>query len=220
MATIALLHGFNVRDGGDATVERWAAPLEAAGHLVLRDALDYGWVGLLGARLSDEAVARRVAELARQRPGLVLVAHSHGGNIAHQAVRDHGAAFDLLVLVNPALRRDAEFGPGAKRVLCFYAPSDRALQGALLLRWLPWNWFSPHPWGAAGKFGLLHTSESRVNVNLDQLHPHYLQAGHSGAFKDAALAQVCVQRVLDALGAAGVPRTTARLSSTPQSSIT
>lgn len=169
---VALLHGFNVRDGGEATLGAWESCLRTAGH----DAqlFDYGWVGPIRVRLENMDVVDRLADW---RPE-VIIGHSNGATIAWRYAQT-GAPLAGVVAVQPALHTKARWPSNVKRIACLYNPGDWAVYAGKLWRLLnPVSWFVRHPWGAAGRYGFKHTDRrfSQYNTARDPLFPY---RGHS-----------------------------------------
>ncbi len=171
--TAWLVHGFNVRDGGAASIDRLRPHLEARGWTV-RD-LDYGWRGLLGVRLCNAGTAATLASLSD--PADAAIGHSNGCAIIRRAVVA-GARFARIVLINPALDRDTEWPGHTGAIEVWHAPSDVATWAA---RWLLF-----HPWGDMGR----HGGDGRWYVNHDadriasEAAGRRVELGHSGVFSD------------------------------------
>jgi hypothetical protein len=176
-------HGFNVDDGGARTLGPLESQLRARGAEVVE--FDRGHEGLLAAANEDDEAAEKLAAYFMQHPTAreknVLVGHSHGCNIIHQAFELHPELANYVghaLLVNPALRRKALF-PSEVNVVCYHSDDDKIVSSAKWLRVLPWRWFVPHPWGEAGRYGLEDTHATRRNIDLKCLH-NAAKLGHSG----------------------------------------
>ena len=168
-----LVHGFNVHDNGAATVDRLRPYLEALGWAVCD--VDYGWRGLIGVRLGNRETARELAE--RVDDGDVAIGHSNGGCICWMACQMM-AALRRVVLVNPALDRDAVWPAHVHQVQVWHASSD-----------VPTLWSEvlvAHPWGAMGRHG--GAGEIYANHDEDAIASEQLGApvelGHSGVFHE------------------------------------
>jgi len=192
-----LVHGFNVRDRGEHSTDRLREPLEDRGATV--EEFDRAHEGLLGATLGADsaslALAKgvRAARQGRLPQDIVLVGHSHGCHIIRrmfELVPGSEGNCRRVVLINPALRVDATFPPCVK-VLCMYSPHDYTVASSRLLRWLPWRWLWPHPWGEAGRKGL---EAGAVNANLEEVC-RWVPIRHSDVFKDRALTERAVDRM-------------------------
>lgn len=164
---VYLVHGFNVRDGGKRTVDRFRPLLEERGYQV-RD-VDYGRFGLGKVRLCNKGVSRLLARLVE--PDSIAIAHSNGAAVVRQAAV-YGAHFQHVTLVNPALDRAATI-PYARTVDVWHAPSDVATLASRLLLF--------HPWGSQGRHGFKGLDRRYRNFNADDLLGEELK--HSGIFR-------------------------------------
>ena len=167
MKTIYLVHGFNVRDGGDATVNMLIPGLIAQGHKVR--SIKYGHVGRLGVRACNDNTAATIASTVE--PNSVIIAHSNGAALVYEAAQ-LGARFSDVFLINPALDNTKEIA-NAKRTTVFYAPSDPWTK---LAKWIPFS-----NWGNMGATGYRGLNEFIVNINLDKLVDGIMK--HSGIFQ-------------------------------------
>jgi hypothetical protein len=154
-----LIHGFNVKDGGASTIQRLAPYLGNSG-IPCRNH-PYGWVFLARAWGTwwTTKFARRIAATDQAR---VLIAHSHGCNLAVEAVwRGHPA--EMIVMINPALNADADVPSSVKRVLVYHWPRDLATTAAA---WLPF-----HRWGNMGAVGYTGQDERFRSINAQDEDP-------------------------------------------------
>jgi hypothetical protein len=151
--TAHLLHGFNVRDGGENTIDKLKPYLERAGFTPFDH--DYGWLGLLGVRLHNGRIAQDVA--SKVKPGDIGIGHSNGCAILAEAAR-LGAPFAGLVFINPALDEDCVVAPHVKFVHVYHNEGDYAVWTARLLRF-------NHPWGAMGRDGFKGTDPRYLNID-------------------------------------------------------
>lgn len=177
---IHLIHGFNVWDGGVATVGRLAPYLELGGNRILHH--DYGWVGLLRLRWRNEQATRRIRPFVRD--GDVLIGHSNGCLVAWELI-EAGVRPGAVICIQPALRRDTPWPPGLP-VLCLYNDRDWAV---ILGR--AWGRFisvanpfrERHGWGAAGRYGF----DQAGITNRDTRRGPCPAEGHSGIFEPPPL---------------------------------
>lgn len=148
MNRIFLVHGFNVKDAGQGTVERLKPYL--GNEELIPSGFSYGWLGLMGVYfLNPKSIRQLVAQV---REGDVAVAHSNGCVVAHEAAL-MGAPFQSMVLINPALRSDARIADNVN-VLVLHNDGDHAVKfGALLRRLLPWAPLGDPDWGDMGAKG-------------------------------------------------------------------
>lgn len=171
---VILLHGFNVTDEGCATVGKLAPYFEEAGFVVKRPR--YGWRGLLGVRFLNNTFGRLVADLSE--PGDIVVGHSNGCAIAANAL-GHGAIFDQLVLINPALDSDYEFPETVRKIHVWHSPSDAPVRFA---KFLPW-----HAWGDMGAVGHKGDDPRVANYNKETGFIGASSSGHSDVFEDGKI---------------------------------
>lgn len=169
MSTLAILvHGFNVWDGGRATVGKLRPFLAQQGIPYVM--INYGWLGLLGTRLQNRRIAKRVAAAvdAGHKAGyrVVVVGHSNGCAITHLAACDYGAAIDLAVYINPALGSGCTPCSRVKALHVWYSPSDWPVRLAKLL----WH-CKARPWGAMGATGYKGTDARVTNYNKEIGYP-------------------------------------------------
>lgn len=169
-----LIHGFNVRDGGERTVGTLRPFLEGAGYEVKR--FRYGWKGLLGVRFGNDNLARIIADIVD--PGDHVIGHSNGACLAKLAA-DHGAQFGHMVLINPALDADTTFAPSIRKISIWHSPSDGPVKFGALLPW--------HNWGDMGAIGYRGPYDPRVaSFNKENGFP-VSSSKHSDIFTERCL---------------------------------
>lgn len=174
---VILLHGFNVRDGGQQSIGRLRPYLQAAGFDDIRIP-GYGFVHLLGTAGFNDNLAPLIAGLSN--PGDILIAHSNGCALGYRAIRDHGATFDHLVFINPALRPRLPFPGGPKTIQVWHSRSDLAVAAARLT-----SWFTL--WGNMGAVGYRGPHDVRV-ANYDKQRRFAKSSrSHSDVFSDDLL---------------------------------
>jgi len=178
-ANVALVHGFNVKDNGHDTTDKFSKPLKTLG--ATPHEFDYGWTELVGVRTVSPRVAQSLADWSKPRGPVIAIGHSNGANIVHQAAV-RGARISVAVLINPALRRDTRWPSHVKKVLCFHCESDVPVLMSRLLHYSPFQLlWGRHPWGSAGRHGF-KTKDNRV-VNIDwEGRLGVSDMGHSGGF--------------------------------------
>ena len=179
---VILIHGFNVWDGGRATVGRLAPFFNARG--VPHFAVNYGHFGLLETRLKNIRVAKRVALAcaAAAEQYVVVVGHSNGCAIAHLAATEFRAKIDKLVYINPALKKDMPLPDSVGALDVWHSPSDRPVRLA--------KWLLPsrmRPWGEMGATGYQGAEDRRIrNFNKQQAFRVH-SSSHSDVFALAKL---------------------------------
>lgn len=159
---IHLVHGFNVWDGGFKTVGKLRRYVE---HLFDVKEIKYGWTGLAGVRFKNPKVADKLVKIAN---GDIGIGHSNGCAILQRAVT-HGAKYEILIFINPALNKEARvpIHSSVKRVYVLYSPDDEPVKWAKWLRkFSPLSWFDPHPWGEMGRVGYCGVDDKRyISIN-------------------------------------------------------
>lgn len=149
MASIHLVHGFNVSDGGEKTVARLQPYLEDYGHNV--KLFSYGWVGLMGVWFLNPRIVKEFME--RIEPGDCAIGHSNGCVIIHMAAF-YGAPLRLLIYFSPALKTDLPIAEQVEHVQVNSTPFDSAVKFARWVRLLvPWAPFGDPIWGDMGVIG-------------------------------------------------------------------
>lgn len=192
-----LVHGFNVWDGGRATVGT-LRPFFAA-RSVTPILIDYGHFGLIQTKLFNDRVARRIHDTVRAASlhydHVLVVGHSNGCAVADAAAQRPGFRADGFVYINPALRKDRPLPSGVGFLHVWHSPSDRVVR---LARRLPFA----RNWGAMGADGYQGPIDSRVtNFNKERGFP-IKSDGHSDVFsyeKRALFGPLIVDAALSAI---------------------
>ena len=174
--TVYIAHGFNVRD--PRLFFKLGQAFAAANHEVVE--IDYGWTGLITARIAVAREGRRLAEIAK--PGDMAIGHSNGAPVITRAL-DLGAPLRQVMLINPALHKRRTL-PGVERADIYYSEDDRVVTFGKYLRW-----FSPlrligkqTTWGEMGRTGYQGNAANHHNWNLKHVLEDNGRIGHSGAF--------------------------------------
>lgn len=136
---IVLVHGIFAREG-DSNVWNMKAPLEAATGLPVA-VFEYGYTGILGARLTNNRTAKRLAHMLM--PGDIIVCHSNGAAVTWLATHKHGARPAGVVMINPAL--DSWRMPLADWAHVYYNAEDTVVWWSKLL--------VGNVWGEMGRIG-------------------------------------------------------------------
>lgn len=149
---IIFVHGFNVRDGGAQTVDRFAPFFKGLGYNVETDSADYGYFSLFMVRFNKHSAVVRIANAIRAAEAtgkrVIIVSHSNGSNYTNKALRllarsGHAMNNIIEVRLSPALNRTT--ATYASKCTVFYSRTDI------------WPWLSSllflHPWGGQGTFG-------------------------------------------------------------------
>lgn len=158
MSIAILVHGFNVWDGGRATVGK-LRPFFANSKIPYL-MVNYGWFGIGRTYIKNRKVAKKVAnacktaKIMEPNKTIILVGHSNGCAIIYQACKRYGAEVDKLVFINPALDKDVAIPEGVGSVDVWYSPSDKPVK---------WSKYLPfHPWGEMGRVGYVGPRDARV----------------------------------------------------------
>lgn len=173
---IYLIHGFNVANRGLETTDRLKEYIPGAVDL------DYGWTGRVGVRVCNDKLAQIIAKMAE--PNSIAIGHSNGCDIIHRATH-HGAKFEKVIYLNPALDNDLTPGDYVKWCHVWHSPSDGAVW---LAKWIPFS-----SWGDMGKVGYQGSDPRMINHNIEE----YIEdAGHSDLFTSPdILTEVAIQAV-------------------------
>jgi hypothetical protein len=188
---VILVHGFNVRDGGKRTIGRLRRFFEDRGCEVVD--YRYGWVGILGAIFGLEKQSRQLTALCRS--GCIVVAHSHGCNVAHEAVW-HYAPIRRMCYISPALDRDAALPPRERtrleRVDVWHSEVDGPVRWS---RRLPWN-----RWGEMGATGYIGGDKRYLNFDrVDIGGGEFGGLKHSGVFQEGGVLEFWGNRIADCI---------------------
>ena len=172
MSTIYLLHGFNVRDGGDGTVNKLIPYLTGHGYNV--KSIKYGHVGRFGVRFFNDNTAATIASTIE--PHSIIIAHSNGAALVYEAAK-LGARFSQVFLINPALDSTKDIA-NTEWTTVFHSPTDMWTR---LAAWIPFS-----NWGSMGAVGFrgARCTGNHISFNLDVLL--HDRVGHSGVFKKNA----------------------------------
>ena len=178
--TAHLLHGYNVTDGGQGTIARWAPYLERRGFDVAVH--DLGRKRLLTLRRQNREAVARLLDLIK--PGDVIGAHSNAALVTHKLVRA-GAPLAAVVVFQPALRRDTYWPP--------YLPVLNVCNGGDLVVQFGRVWgrlstiarMKAHGWGAAGRYGFTTGQPNVINRFTDDTPGFPVVTGHSTIFKSS-----------------------------------
>jgi pimeloyl-ACP methyl ester carboxylesterase len=168
---VYLIHGFNVKDGGEGTTDSIRPHLEKRG-LRVRE-IDYGHFFLGKVRSCNAGIARAITGIIK--PGSTCIAHSNGCAITYLACK-FGAQFDNVVLVNPALDSKLALAEQVKNIHVWYSPNDPWVS---LARYIPWS-----IWGAQGKTGYTGPLDPRytqfnLDLILEDTYGHHSKLWHS-----------------------------------------
>ena len=172
-----LVHGFNVRDGGEHTVDRLAPFIRDAGHTVDLDEGDYGFFNIWMVRLFKTWKKSRVLyRLAKAFEAAdVIITHSNGANFTTQALdllpEEHNNNI-RVIHISPALDSDTKIPQAVNAQLVLHTPHDGWVK---LSSWIPFF----HPWGRMGAVGYKGTDNRNHNVEVAAVKTH------SGWFKIA-----------------------------------
>lgn len=162
---VILVHGFNVWDGGRATVGK-LRPFYAA-HGIPYIMVNYGHFGLGETYWKNKKIAKKIAEACTNAKlsgnKVILVGHSNGCAIIHQAAEKYGAEIHKAVYINPALDKDTEPAESMGALDVWHSPSDKPVKWS---RKLPF-----HPWGEMGATGYIGNSPKVYNINKEKNYP-------------------------------------------------
>jgi hypothetical protein len=176
--TVYIAHGFNVRD--PRLFFKLGQAFAAANHEVVE--IDYGWTGLISARLAVAKHGAKLAEIAK--PGDIAIGHSNGCALIQRALYE-GAPLRQVIYVNPALHRKMH-APFVERCDVYYTSDDLAVWfGKWVRRLSPLRLVGKQTtWGEMGRVGYVGVHPAMHNHNLREVLevPEGERLGHSGAF--------------------------------------
>lgn len=152
MNRIWLVHGFNVRDGGQSTILK-IGPFVEDQEMHWKK-FDYGWMFLLGVAIGSRLLARVMSGIVEH--GDLAIGHSNGCALLHRAAW-RGAPFRAMAYINPVLDRDIELAPQIEHCDVWHSPSDAPVKWA---RFIPFS-----PWGDMGAKGYTGTDKRYRNFN-------------------------------------------------------
>ena len=165
MKTVVLVHGFNVKDGGEDTIDMMKDFLVPDFNVV---EADYGHLGLFGVRMCGKNIARMIASMTPS--GAVGIGHSNGCMELVRAV-EFGAPFKHLILINPALDKDYEFPESLERIDILHNVDDNVVRVSKFL--------IGHRWGGMGRVGYQGSDIRAFNHETKAL---WNVSGHSAVF--------------------------------------
>lgn len=139
---IALIHGFNVRDGGKRTVDTLAPRLIERGHEVDTDSMDYGFHHLFKVRFNHKKEVERIA--AAMEKADAVITHSNGANYSMQAAYMISSPI-IMLHMSPALNTKVNIPACVTHMEVLHTRNDKAVKAA--------KWLIFHPWGNMGSAG-------------------------------------------------------------------
>jgi hypothetical protein len=176
MKIALLVHGFNVFDGGVATVGKLRPFLANAGVPYIM--FDYGLLGVIGTYRKNKKLAACVADACwtayASGHEVYAFGHSNGCAILDYAANIHNAPIHKSVYINPALEKDKVLGAGVKALDVWYSPSDRPVR---LSKYLPL-----HPWGEMGRTGYRGVVDTRITNYNKENDFKFSSKAHSDMF--------------------------------------
>ena len=165
-----LVHGFNVKDGGEDTIDRLLPYIESEGLVVAQH--DYGYLRIRGVLRKNKIIAAKIKNYLSERD--VAIGHSNGCAILVKSLQQ-GAILDKLILINPALDKHFEFPSSVNEIHVFHNKYDKAVVAAKWLRKLVF-WRNSFLWGEMGNTGYKGDDKRVTN--------HALAKGHSAVFNN------------------------------------
>lgn len=173
MRKIAILvHGFNVKDEGEETIDTMTPYLIDDGYEVVN--FDYDWTGVLRVRLCNGNLATALASMSKHLIHVVAIGHSNGCAIIHEACQSVNHAIREVVYINPALNKNAELGKLVRQAHVWYSPSDKPVKVS--------RWLIKHSWGEMGATGYIGVDRRYKNYNKETGYK-ICSASHSDVFE-------------------------------------
>ena len=177
MKIALLIHGFNVFDGGRATVGKLRPFLANAGVPYIM--FEYGYLGVIGTYAKNKKLAARVAEACHTAHfaghEVYAFGHSNGCAILDYAARLHNAPIHKSVYINPALDKDKVLGDNVKSLDVWHSPSDKPVRFS---KYLPL-----HPWGEMGSTGYQGVADPRITNYNKETDFDFISKEHSDMFR-------------------------------------
>ena len=150
MKNAHLIHGFNVFDNGDGTINKLSPYLDKDVDLKPTP-FGYGWIGLMGAFFLNPYFVRKL--IPKVKPGDIGIAHSNGCVILYMA-NVYGAPFSKLIFMSPALKSDLLIHDNIKSIAVMHTIHDNPVRfGKLLRHLIPWAPLGDALWGDMGAVG-------------------------------------------------------------------
>ena len=194
---VILIHGFNVSDEGEDTVQRLIPYFEQEGYTCIN--FHYRWTGFLGVKWVNYTRAkslRHLIELNKRLGKYVIVCgHSNGCALAHMAMQEQENPKyhpDKVIYINAALTENAKPGKGVKETYVLFSPNDRPV---VIAQWianiLPDFMEIGRPWGWMGAVGYKGNSLNVKNINEESIYwkltGEKRKFGHSTIFQNDVL---------------------------------
>jgi|GEM_PF-4136702 len=167
--TIHLVHGFNVSDDGEGTINKLAPHICKNDKNTETKIFSYGWLGLIGVFFLNPFFVKKLIPLVKK--GDIGIAHSNGAVLLLMA-NTYGAPFGHLIFISPALMSDIYIHDNIKKVSVFHTDNDDAVRvGRLLRQLIPWAPLGDPLWGDMGAVGHIPKNKRiKININfLDKL---------------------------------------------------
>lgn len=164
-----LVHGYNVKDGGEGTIDQLIPYLDDRLVVVQHD---YGYLKIRGVLRKNKAIAAKIKNHLGCHD--VAIGHSNGCAILVKCLKQ-GANLDKLILINPALEKNFIFPDSVNEIHVFHSPNDKAVVAAKWLRKLLF-WRSDFLWGEMGNTGYKGDDKRVIN--------HEMKTKHSGLFNE------------------------------------
>jgi len=147
-----LVHGFNVRDGGANTVDKFASELRELGWSVDLDDARYGYWSLWAIYFGFKRnVVRRLMKAFRDAD--LIITHSNGASFANKALNEMVPRIDgkrLLVHFSPALNRKTDIPYSIDYQWVFHTRRDWTVRLSSYLPCLPWGRMGSHGYKGKG----------------------------------------------------------------------
>ena len=164
------VHGFNVKDGGKATIDRLLPHFKINEFIAVQH--DYGYLRFRGVLQRNKTIAAKI----KYHLGAddVAIGHSNGCAILVKC-QHQGATLNKLILINPALDKHFVFPASVNEIHVFHNKHDKAVVAAKWLRKLVF-WRNTFLWGEMGNTGYKGNDKRVTN--------HVLAKGHSAVFSN------------------------------------
>lgn len=176
---VRLIHGIHSKEG-ENNMSTFSPLVQKALPGASVELFEYGFMGFWEARWQNNDVAYDFASLSKLDPRKsknkeIWITHSNGAAISYLAVREYGAAPDMIINFNPALDRHRT--AAVPHVETIFSEQDRAVD---LAQWLPFN-----IWGDQGKVGYKGKLKNTVSHNATKIGGPMAYKTHCGAFTES-----------------------------------
>ncbi len=147
---IFLVHGFNLWDGGYATIDQLEPILVEAGATIDKDEMDYGHYGILDIRIRNGENRRRLLhrmakafeKAIKSGKKVVVIAHSNGPHFTNLALRMLPIVIQnkiIVIYISAAMNKKTEPTLVTKAELNLITPHDGWVKASSYIPFFAWG---------------------------------------------------------------------------------